>query len=48
MNGAVTKGCDEIKGMYTNIDGIILRKLVRLSKREETGNCMPKITHMLP
>ena len=28
--------------MYTNIDGIISRKLVsRLSKREETRNCIP-------
>ena len=27
MNGAVTKGSDEIKVMYTNIDGMISRKL---------------------
>ena len=27
MNGTVTKGSDEIKVMYTNIDGIISRKL---------------------
>ena len=27
MNGAITKGGDEIKVMYTNIDGIISRKL---------------------
>ena len=26
-NWAVTKGSDEIKVMYTNIDGIIARKL---------------------
>ena len=41
MNGAVTKGSDEIKVMYIKIDGIISRKIVsRLSKREETRNCM--------
>ena len=27
MNGAFTKGSDEIKIMYTNIDGTISRKL---------------------
>ena len=43
MNGAVTKRSDEIKVMYTNIYGIIKKKIVsRLSKREETRNCMPK------
>ena len=42
MNRAVTKGSDEIKVMYTNINGIISRKRIsRLYKREETRNCMP-------
>ena len=42
MKGAVTKGSDEIKVMYTNTDGIISRKLELVDYiKEETRNCMP-------
>ena len=35
MNGAVTKGSDEIRVMYTNIDEIISRKLELLDYLKE-------------
>ena len=42
MNGAVTKGSDEIKVMYTNIDGIISRKLELIDylKRNQEFFCL--------
>ena len=41
MNGAVTKRSDEIKVIYTNMVGMLSRKLVRLFNGEQTRNCMP-------
>ena len=41
-NGAVTKGCDEIKVMYTNIHGMIARKLelVDYLEKEPKSECV--------
>ena len=48
MNGAVTKGSDEINIMYTNIDGIISRKieLVDYLKEKKPENICPTETKL--